>query len=542
MGIEDIYRAIKPLKNRIHVNILIMSAVIGLLAGGAVIMFLSAFAVFFPVTYLVEKLLLIFSACIFSSVLVAGLFLRPSNLKTIKKADSLGLQERLITSFELKDNDSFIAKIQRLDALKIAKSSDFKALYPLRFPVKICIVGVLLLIITASTFLVPSKPREAAKTAEKLHEEILKESKKLEKAKDDINKKPGIPKEKLGEINKSIDKLLSELKESKKEEDALKALSMAEHKISDLKTSKNEGMGKLLESLMKNAATKELSEALKSSKAEDLKKAMKDLKESLGKIDEKSKKELADTLKNAAGDTDNKSLSKNLKDLSSALSSGENATSALSGLESALSSGQSNGKPSNGTGTPSSGKALEDAVNDINGDIDDAKDSISMLGDGSRKMQANQGSDEGSGEGMGNSEGEGEKGKGQGEGNNGSSKGGGGGAGSGTTNEDAGYSGEESGSSGGRAAGEKQVKDYESIYVPERLGGDNKASQVKGIQGNKGQSSFTDAKDAPVQKGAVIPYNEVYGDYKDSAMSAIDNSAVPPVMKDAVRDYFTSLD
>ncbi|HEX9061112.1 MAG TPA: hypothetical protein VF941_13105 [Clostridia bacterium] len=539
MGIEDIYKAIMPLKNRMHVNILIMSVAIGFMAGGAGTMVLSSLAVFFSVTYLVEKLLLIFSSCIFAAV-IAALFLRPSNLKTIKKADSLGLQERLITSFELKDDDSFIAKIQRLDALKIAKSSDFKALYPLRFPIKICIIGVLLLIITVSTFLVPSKPRETAKAAEKLHEEILKESKKLEKAKDDINKKPGIPKEKLGEINKSIDKLLSELKESKKEEDALKALSMAEHKISDLKSSKNEGMGKLLESLMKNAATKELAEALKSSKAEDLKKAMKDLKESLGKIDEKSKKELSDTFKNAAGETDNKSLSKSLKDLSSALSSGENQASALSGLESALGS-QSNGKPSNGEGTPSTGKALEDAVNDINSDIDDAKDSISMAGDGNRQMQANQGG-EGNGEGQGSSEGEGDNGKGQGEGKNGNSKGGGGGAGSGTTNEDAGYSGEESSSSGGRAPGEKQVKDYESIYVPQRLGGDNKASQVKGIQGNKGQSSFTDAKDAPVQKGAVIPYNEVYGDYKDSAMSAIDNSAVPPVMKDAVREYFTSLD
>ncbi|MDP4094693.1 MAG: hypothetical protein Q8920_15215, partial [Bacillota bacterium] len=117
----------------------------------------------------------------------------------------------------------------------------------------------------------------------------------------------------------------------------------------------------------------------------------------------------------------------------------------------------------------------------------------------------------------------------------------GGGAGNTSSNGDLGYSGDESGS-GSRQPGEKQAKDYENIYTSKRLGGDADPSQVKGSRNNGGSSQWTQADNAPVQYGNAIPYDQVFGDYKSDAMSVLGDDSIPPVMKDIVRDYFSSLE
>ena len=39
-----------------------------------------------------------------------------------------------------------------------------------------------------------------------------------------------------------------------------------------------------------------------------------------------------------------------------------------------------------------------------------------------------------------------------------------------------------------------------------------------------------------------MPYQSVYGDFYDYALTTLDRSYVPLSVKDYVRDYFTSLD
>lgn len=84
-------------------------------------------------------------------------------------------------------------------------------------------------------------------------------------------------------------------------------------------------------------------------------------------------------------------------------------------------------------------------------------------------------------------------------------------------------------------------REYEEIYAPEFIGGDGSTD----IQLN------ADPSGAPLQEGnfsenpsgtSVIPYNEVFGEYADSANRALDQDYIPLGMRDVIRDYFSSLD
>jgi hypothetical protein len=41
---------------------------------------------------------------------------------------------------------------------------------------------------------------------------------------------------------------------------------------------------------------------------------------------------------------------------------------------------------------------------------------------------------------------------------------------------------------------------------------------------------------------SLIPYNQVFGDYRDAAYQAMDDNYVPLGLKAYVRDYFSSLE
>ena len=80
------------------------------------------------------------------------------------------------------------------------------------------------------------------------------------------------------------------------------------------------------------------------------------------------------------------------------------------------------------------------------------------------------------------------------------------------------------------------------VYVPERLGGDSEASIVEGNVSNSGNSIWYNARGVPLEKGYMVPYNEVLQYYKDEAATVIETYPIPPGMKEIVRDYFSSLE
>ena len=83
--------------------------------------------------------------------------------------------------------------------------------------------------------------------------------------------------------------------------------------------------------------------------------------------------------------------------------------------------------------------------------------------------------------------------------------------------------------------------EFERVNVPRRIGG----------EGGEEIVLEPDASDAPVQEGefaenpegqVTVPYNEVFGDYRDAATRALDGGYVPLGLRDVVRDYFIGLE
>lgn len=89
-----------------------------------------------------------------------------------------------------------------------------------------------------------------------------------------------------------------------------------------------------------------------------------------------------------------------------------------------------------------------------------------------------------------------------------------------------------------RVGGERQ---YESIFTPLRLGGENSDNTI---------ILAPDAEDVPIREGnfsdnqqgnITVPYNQVFNTYLQGVNTALENNYIPLGMRDVIRQYFTSL-
>ena len=81
-----------------------------------------------------------------------------------------------------------------------------------------------------------------------------------------------------------------------------------------------------------------------------------------------------------------------------------------------------------------------------------------------------------------------------------------------------------------------------TVFAPfDRLGRPGDPSYVAG-SGGDGQTQQGNQQGQGSNNGAYVPYDQVYGDFYDYALTTLDRSYVPISVKDYVRDYFSSLD
>ena len=83
------------------------------------------------------------------------------------------------------------------------------------------------------------------------------------------------------------------------------------------------------------------------------------------------------------------------------------------------------------------------------------------------------------------------------------------------------------------------------VYQPYKPG--NGATRPEEIQGQQGQGGSTQVQQGqtnlPGAAGpAQVPYQENLPAYQRAAGEALDQSAIPPHLKDYVRDYFSNLE
>jgi len=560
-----------------------------LTAAGAVATVLAFASLWVPVPHLVRLIFYVYAAFAAAGILIS-VFAVPGTKSLIKTADALGLKERLITAWQLQGDNSIIAQLQRMDTFKTVSETNFKSLYSIRFPIKLLAALIAFMILTSVSFILPGHARETARQIEQLQNVVNEQLEKIEKIEEELAKNEDLDEAELEKILDETRRLAKELKDAKTEEEALKAVSRTENELKKLDIKKQ--LNEISEAFSMNDVTKSLGEALKNDSVTDMKQALEQLMRQLDQGDA-SPEELAEVLRQVSEQISGNETAEQLQQIAENLVSNnkesqsdafnelanmleqmiksqestgleqaleqlaqlmQQAKSSISQVDSSLSSGNqhntggaaqnsadgSGQNAAQGKGQPSSNSAQSGKAGGTSKSGGSEQNSES-----GQASENGQGSDSNQSQGSGKTSGSGQNGSGQtqgsGQSGSGQSEGGGGGAGEGSTNEDAGYTGSE-GTGGGRKPGKGYEEKYEQIYDPDHLGGDADPSYVSGQKQDGGNSSYSRADNIPVQKGALLPYHEVLTRYSDKAVSYMEETNIPPAMKEIVREYFKSLE
>lgn len=564
MNEKKIKQWVKPVRKKLHLERAINLTLKIFLAGSILMLLLSIGSHFFPVPF-VERYLIYIGYCCMVISLMAAVFMYPNIKLTIKRTDLLGFNERFVTAWELREENTAEALLQREELENHIKGKNLGKIYQLMPEYKVLAGSIFAVAIAVSLLFISSPAKSEAAKVEGLQNQLEEEIKKLEAKKEALYDEYNLPKDKKEELDEKLEALMKQLEKSKTEEEALKNLAIAKNEMKKLDPKElSEDLKKLGENL-KTEGLKDLAEALKNEDLQRIKELLeeiskkidtedlKEIKESAEQLSNEELKELLEKLAESLENQDSESAQESANALSnmveSALSNSQNSSSLskfAKGMQSAINkAGQQMSSntsiselafgQSSGQGSPSSSGNTP-----VNGDSDGSSEG---QGEGSSEGQG-----EGQGEGSGEGEGEGSgQGQGQGQGNGqgsgqGQGQGAGGGAGQGSTNEDGGYSTDDGSVSHNNSNGEGKEGTYEALYQPNRLGGTSESSFVKGQKGKGGQSTFENVEGAPIEKGSLVSYTEVSATYKNQASQSMDSMNIPIVMKDLIRDYFTSIE
>lgn len=439
---------------------------------------------------------------------------RPSLKTAALKADSAGLKERTITAFELLEDNSSFAEFQREDAFKHLNKFNYKEHIKLAPNSKNTLYSFGLVAVLVISALIPNKMNDVALEQHKLNQLKNEKIEKVKKVEKELEKNEKITAIEKAEIERKLEELKKELKEAQDQKEISKSIEKTDKKLEMIKQKYDkEDLNKVADALAKSEKTKALSEAIKNSDSKVLKEAL---------------KLAAQEMKNMSAE-ELKDMTKELSELSKEIKNNNELKDALANLSQKMASGA----------LGDMNEELEEFANSLQQlmESDDFKEAIakaqSELNEGEPGNLSGQG---GNGQGNGNQPGSGNQ-PGQG-------KGTGAGAGSGTNMGEENPSITPPSSSGlnKKDGSEKKEGEYEKIFTSKTLGGDGEKSQLTGKKNNSGNSENVNSEKGINVKGESVPYNQVIGSYKESAVQNMETSDIPEGMKEIIKNYFTSLE
>lgn len=455
-----------------------------------------------------------------------GLFAMIPGLSAIARmADSFGLKERVSTALELQNQTSEYKDPLLNDTVIHLEKLNYKEKMSLSPHKNILITILVLAIVFGVTAILPDPLKDKAQLAHELKEYKTEQKKKVDKTEEEVKKNAALTQEQKKELLDKLAELKKELKNVKDIKEVEKVLEKTAKKL-ELKIDKlkDQNLKNMAEKLAENKETKDLANALKSGKPEDIQKQLQELKEKLKNMDGAGKSSLQNALANASNSMSDGDLKDSLNALNSSISSGnENAIN--------KSVDSVSGAVSDSLAQQNMNEALAQAQNNIQGQ-QPANANAQGQGQGSGQGQG-QGSGQGSGQGQGSGSG---SGSGQGSGAGGS------GAGSGSGNRDGGVTPYGQGGIANKPPSAGKEKEYEKIFTPSRLGGQGETSMVNGkSNGNSGKSETSITSNSNASLGELKPYNQVVGEYSQKAMENVNSSSIPAGMEDIIKSYFSSL-
>lgn len=420
----------------------------------------------------------------------AAFFLRKVTEKeTAETADALGGAERMITTMELlgKGAQNPVEEMAVADGFAKAREMDFAKLYRMRLPVKVMRVLALVVVLTIGAGFMPVRRDKDAEVYANAQLERIEQVKAEET--------PELSKEEKKVFLEAAKALEKDLKTAKTKKAAEEAVREAQQNMKQLeKESVSKDLKELAETLKQEESTAALSEALEQGDSSAISQAMEQLLQKMAAMDKGQAASLAQQLAEAVENISDAELQEALKALEEALENGADPSEAGEALKNALlSQAQMN-------------SALRSSLQKLNRNV--GQQSLA------KKVESNGESPGGEGQG---SEGEGTGGQ--------TTNGGNGGTGTGTGGQGRGF---------GHAEPEK-------IYTRSAAGKDGYDAQLKGTDSEEGQTTITEHRTMG-QAGTSVPYDTVYGQYRNEAMETLENSSVPYGMRELVSDYFATLE
>jgi len=545
----ELNKALGPIRRRLILKSLIRMAILGIIAAlfqGLIWLVVS----FFVPIFNLELKMAVTGGVIFIAACIMGLAMRPSISKIAQEIDSKGLEERVITAVELSGRDDPFARLQRQDTIEELRSFDPRCIAVNASKAKWITVGSLAIALVIG-FLIPNPQDEFIRKQLQLEKTIEEQIQNLEeKTEEELASNIELAEEEKEQVKKLLRELTQKLRDSKDYREAIKEVTKSEEKLADLLRKAQEAkLARLGEELSKHPVTQSLGQKIKQMDRQGILKEMEKLKEM---AQEETAKQVMEALQKALEEVAQQLPDGELKtsmleiasEISAALVSNNISSQLLDTLEGQLMQmtentindpgnimymlqnmkskiAQAAGQDISNLASAGIGQQSQQNQNNSNSQNQGHQNSSGSQSGSASSSQGNQGS-------SGNSS-KGSSSQGSGEGNSsGSSSNGTGG---------------NSSASGGQGAGiGSGHQEYEKIYDPKRLGDGGEISQVPGNAGNEGDSEQVNAGQGLGNFDGFIPYNEVFGEYKQQAMQNLNRMDIPQNMRELVKGYFSSLE
>lgn len=495
----------------------------GLLLVGVATVLTAAIARVIPVMYVYQSILILAGAIMLLTIITAY-FKKPGNSNAAVLFDRYVAEDRVKTALSHLKDESVFSQLQRRDALAHMKKSlpEIEKSRMKLFYWKKLLISLFLFILAGLSMIFPNDVMETAKQQEadkKIAEEAKKE---IEKFVDDET------------VSEQMEELKKETEDINKSEALLAKLLQKEAGLEEIKQdarTDEQRLKKLAEGLNE---FDELQDALNEVDSEKMKQALEQLSDKLPTLSEPQQQDLEKLLSDVTGEKAN-----DISEMSE-----EEMEELLAALEEQLGNLIENAESLNQLAI--SQEQLQQLATSLNQSMTNAGISNSGKLSFASQNANNQGNKEQSNNEQtssgnnGNSNGQAQDGQGQGPGNgNGSGSGTGNGSGSGSGSGSGNGNGR-GGNGAGSGAGAGFGQGSRELTIPEKIEGEESVESDFGKLG-EGSGEEQMAPEAPVLKGNVRSYEEVYRNYERTYRESVERMDLPAYLEEAVKDYFSEL-
>jgi RNase P protein component len=424
----------------------------------------------------------------------AAIWYRPSFARSAHVVDArLALHDRLSTAWELRNNSAPISVLQRRDALKqLGKHTPAAAipLWPRRM--RLITFGAVVIAL-ALLLLLPNQMDTVLQQQAAFQNQLARQVAAINQIRQEIDNQAAISAQERNQIDKILREAMSQLQQAKNGAQAQQVLAQAQAKLNQLRdpqaTSKALARAAASSSLAKssNANLSAAGKALATGDNKGLDSALQKLASQISSLTSVQRAQLAQQIEQSANQAlDNPALSSALHQLAKAVADGSpgEISDAINAVETAAAQDSAN-------------QATTSSIDQASQSLQNAANTLASSTDNSNSQNSGQAQTPGQGQnpGQGQTPSQGES---------------------------------MNGSGGQNNAGNKLGKN-EQVYVPGQVGSGSSTISSNGDNGT-------------VQSGSPVPYSQVIAQYQQMAHDAIDNSSIPPDLKDLIQGYYDSLE